>query len=329
MNIRLQTAHGEEIKLSPFIPSSLRQLRIPDSICRGAAGPFGHVLFQELEGDNITALYHTLFFNQAEQLTYSSNRPAIRLQISLRNSYYYQSQEFGTGVLHERGLSLNYTPSVHAVLKLRKQEAYNHLTIYYPKKYLQNQTVSFPSLIGFLQQAEAGHAVQFNEYYCIADASILALVDNMLECGYKGELRKVFLESLALEILLSSLLRITGTKPRERIIISETESAHIYEAKALILQTMSKPFSLPALSRETGLSAYKLNNGFKGIFGMGVMEFLLEARMKKAHQVLLETNTPVSAVAESSGYSHHHAFELAFKKYFGYTPAFVQRSVKR
>jgi len=35
-----------------------------------------------------------------------------------------------------------------------------------------------------------------------------------------------------------------------------------------------------------GMSLYKLNNGFKGIYGMRVKDFLLEARMAKAHREL-------------------------------------------
>lgn len=329
MNIRIQTARGGEIRLSPVLPTPLKQMQIPESICYGASGPFGHVLFQRLEGENISALYHTLYFTNDELVTYSSPQSAIRLQIILRNSYFYEPTALGTGALHERGFNLNYMPSIHSVLKFRKEETYSHLSIYYQKRHLSDLTNSFPELTGFLQKVDAGEAVQFNDYYCIADATILSLVDNILDSHYKGQLRKVFLECLAVEILLMSLLKIKATRPGETIIIGESESAHIYRARELILQNMGKAFSMQVLSKQTRLSAYKLNNGFKGIFGMGVNEFLLEARMTKAHQVLQETDTPVSVVAENSGYSHHHAFEHAFKKYYGYTPAFVQRSGKR
>jgi AraC-like DNA-binding protein len=77
-----------------------------------------------------------------------------------------------------------------------------------------------------------------------------------------------------------------------------------------------------------GLSIYKLNHGFKAIYGIGVTEFLLEARMKRAHQILADSDKPIGVIARESGYSHPRAFSLAFKKYFGYTPAFVQRSGK-
>ncbi|HTI10079.1 MAG TPA: hypothetical protein VL832_16035, partial [Puia sp.] len=145
MNIRIQTAHGGEIRLSPILPAALRQRQIPDSLCYGASGSFGHVLLQQLEGDHICALYHTLYFTQDEQVTYSSNQSAIRLQIILRNSYFYQSRPLGTGAIHERGLNLNYVPSIHTVLKFRKQETYNHLAIYYQKEHLLGLATSFPA----------------------------------------------------------------------------------------------------------------------------------------------------------------------------------------
>ena len=328
MNIRIQTAHAGEIRLSPVLPAPLRQMQLPDSICYGAAGSFGHVLFQRLDGDSISLLYHTLYFANDEQVTFNSHEPAIRLQIITRNSYFYDSKEFGVGALHERGLSLYASPSSHSIVRLRKQENYSHLSIFYKKEHFLPLLSSFPGLTDFLDKAEAGKVARFNEHYCIADAMMLLLVDSMLDCDYKGHLRKIYLESLAAEILLLSLLKITQTVPGAAIVIGEEESAHIYQAKELILQDMSKSFSIPALTKQMGLSLYKLNNGFKAIFGMGVTEFLLEARMARAHQVLMETDTPVSVVAENSGYSHHHAFELAFKKYFGYSPAFVQRSGK-
>lgn len=328
MNIRIQTAHTGEIRLSPVLPAPLRQMQIPDSISYGAAGSFGHILFQRLEGDSVYLHYHTLYFANDEQVTFNGHEPAIRLQIILRNSYFYESREFGRGALHERGLSLQAVPAFHSVVKLRKQENYSHLSIFYTKGHLQPLQSSFPELRSFLDKAAAGKAARFNEHYCIADATILSLVDSMLDCEHKGHLRKVFLESITAEILLLCLLKITQTVPGVPINIGEEESATIYRAKELILQDTGKSFSIPVLVKQMGLSLYKLNNGFKAIFGMGVTDFLLEARMAKAHQILSETDTPVAVVAENSGYSHHHAFELAFKKYFGYTPAFVQRSGK-
>jgi hypothetical protein len=131
MNIRIQAAQAGEIKLSPVLQPPLKQMQLPDSICYGATGSFGYVLFQQLDGDGVSVLYHTLYFNNDERVTFSSDMPALRLQIILRNSYFYESKEFGTGALHERGISLHAAPSIHTVIRLRRQENYSHLSIYY------------------------------------------------------------------------------------------------------------------------------------------------------------------------------------------------------
>src|SRR5437879_12567625 len=110
MNIRIEATQAGEIELSPVLPSSLQPLQIPDTVGYGAVGPFGHVLMQQMEGEGITAIYHSLYFTQGDQITYRSDEPAIRLQIILRNSYHYNSMHLGNGLLHEQGISINSVP---------------------------------------------------------------------------------------------------------------------------------------------------------------------------------------------------------------------------
>jgi AraC-like DNA-binding protein len=326
MNIRIEAAQGGEIHLSPVLPASLQQLRIPDSICYGAVGPFGHVLVQQLEGEDVSILYHTLYFNQGEQVVYTSEEAAIRLQIVLRNSYYYDSRYFGEGALHERGLSLNYVPVVHSKLKLHPGEVYSHLSVYYGIKHLLPLQNSFPGLMSFLAKVSVGQPGLFGSGYTIADAGILSVVDNILDCNYQGHLRKLYLGHLSVELLLLALVRLSASHPSASGTITEEDAKRIYKAKELVLQDLGGNMSLGSLADQTGLSVYKLNHGFKAIYGIGVTEFLHECRMKKAHQALSETDKSVEAIARESGYSHSESFSLAFKKYFNYTPAFVQRS---
>jgi len=326
MNIRIEAVQGGEIQLSPVLPSSLKQLRIPDSISYGAVGPFGHVLLQQLEGEDISIHYHTLYFNQGERITYSSEEPAIGLHIIICNSYYYDSKHLGAGVLHERAISFSYVPFVHSTLKLRPHELYTHLSVYYQKKHLIPLAGSIPGLMSFMAKVVAGQPARFGGPYMTADTTILSVVDNILECTYQGHLRQLYVGYLCTELLLLALVRLAGNYPSASGMISEEDAVHVYKAKEMILRDMGNYISLSALAEQMGLSVYKLNHSFKAIYGVGVTEFLLEARMKKAHQVLIETDIPIGVIAKESGYSHPHAFSLAFKKYFGYTPAFVQKS---
>lgn len=326
MNIRIEAVQGGEIQLSPVLPSSLKQLRIPESICYGAVGPFGHVLQQQLQGEDISIHHHTLYFHQEEQIIYSSEEPAICLQIILNNSYYYNTRYAGKGVLHERGLSFSYTPDMHMTIRCRPNEQYTHLCVYYQKKHLLPLVAGVPGLTPFLAKVSVGQPARLGEHYMTADIPILSVIDNILECTYQGHIRELYIGHLCTELLLLALVRLTGNSPSASGMISEDDAVHVYKAKEALLWDMGQHISLSSLAEQMGLSVYRLNHGFKSIYGIGVTEFLLEARMKRAHQVLAETDMPIGVVARESGYSHPHAFSLAFKKYFGYTPAFVQRS---
>jgi AraC-like DNA-binding protein len=327
MNIRIEAVQAGEIVLSPVLPSSLQSLQIPDTIGYGAVGPFGHVLMQQMEGEGISTLYHSLYFTESDQVLYKGEEPAIRLQIILRNSYHFESMHLGKGVLHERGISLSYVPFVHATLQIRPRETYSHFSAYYQKQHLLSLQSSFPRLTPFLAKISVDQPAIFGEGYTIADTAILSIVDTILASTHSGHVRELYIHHLCTELLLLSLLRLSsGTTISGNI--AEEDAYRIYRAKELLLHDMENSISLASLAEHTGLSIYKLNHGFKAIYGIGAAEFLLEARMKKAHQALSETDMTIGVIAKTSGYSHPHAFSLAFKKYFGYTPAFVQRSNK-
>jgi len=88
---------------------------------------------------------------------------------------------------------------------------------------------------------------------------------------------------------------------------------------------MDEDVSLPKVAEWTGLSAYKLNSGWRSIYGINVMEWVHEIKMEIAHQKLQDEEIPLLDVAEVGGYSTATAFTLAFKRHFGYNPGFVRK----
>jgi AraC-like DNA-binding protein len=231
-------------------------------------------------------------------------------------------------VLHERGMSLNYVPYIQTSLHLRPGEVYSHLSVFYHRKHLLSLQSSIPGLMSFAAKTTVEQAAYFSRQYAIADAAILSVVDNILECPYQGHLGEIYIGHLCVELLLLALVKITTATPTMSGLIVEEDTKRVYRAKELLLQDMGHDMSLASLAEQMGISVYKLNHGFKSVYGIGAAEYLMEARMKKAHHALAETEAPIAVIARECGYSHPHAFALTFKKYFGYTPAFVQKSSK-
>jgi AraC family transcriptional activator of pyochelin receptor len=329
MHILLNTALAGEIRLSPELPPQLRPYRLPGSICYGAAGPFGHVLFQELDGDGISIRHTRLYFEEDDRLVYRSEEPALRLQVMLNNSLYYEAGGLGEKVLHERGFSLNYVPSIDHRMTVRARGQYSHLSVNYRPGDLQQLQSSFPALPEFLRKVLAKEPGEYSQHYCIADSRMIMLADSMLGCPYTGRLRSVYLHSLAMEILVLALVTITEKYGNGRLLpVAREDAERVYAAKRVLLDEIDQPISLPELAGRAGLSAYKLNGHFKAIYGIGVVEWLYEQRMERAHRALQETQLSLGDIARKSGYSGAAAFGLAFKKRYGYAPAFVQKNGK-
>ncbi len=67
MPIPVLASKTGKIELSSVLPDALKGLQVPGSVCHGASGPFGHLLFQHLAGEDISIRYVNLYFTEEER----------------------------------------------------------------------------------------------------------------------------------------------------------------------------------------------------------------------------------------------------------------------
>jgi transcriptional regulator, AraC family len=94
----------------------------------------------------------------------------------------------------------------------------------------------------------------------------------------------------------------------------EQNMKRIKMAKDIILDRMTDPPSLAALSAEIGLSLKKLKEGFKEVYGDTVYGFMLDHKLNHARQLLDSGQYNVNEVGLKIGYSTASHFISAFKK---------------
>ncbi len=82
-----------------------------------------------------------------------------------------------------------------------------------------------------------------------------------------------------------------------------------------------KPWTLPALAALCHMSRATLIRQFETATGHSPAELLLQIRMARAMQRLLQSGRSVAAIAEEVGYQSEAAFQRAFKRHLGLTPA--------
>lgn len=149
------------------------------------------------------------------------------------------------------------------------------------------------------------------------------VIDEIRTCGFQGGIKKLFLQSKALELLALQCQQFETMRDRETTSAWKPTPADvqkIYLARDILLHDLGNVPSLSNLSRLTGLNEFKLKSGFKKIFGNTVFGYLSEHRLELSQQWLREGEKNLTEIAADAGYSSLSHFSNAFRKKFGVSP---------
>lgn len=126
----------------------------------------------------------------------------------------------------------------------------------------------------------------------------------------------------ALEAILLWCQRALGTRPNlaERDAFAETVRAHIH-------WDLAHPPSAEALAAHTHLSLSRFRHRFKATFGLTLTDYIDQARMVRAKQLLLsEVCDTVKAVARTLGFNDPAYFTRRFTALYGFPPSDLLKS---
>ena len=126
-----------------------------------------------------------------------------------------------------------------------------------------------------------------------------------------------------IEVLLLRILRAWHTElPAEQATgwAAAVADPAVGSALQAIHAAPAEPWTVDALAREAGLSRAAFARRFSAVLGMPPLSYLTGWRMTTARRLLRETQLPLAAVAQRTGYGSEFAFAKAFKRESGITP---------
>jgi AraC-like DNA-binding protein len=157
-------------------------------------------------------------------------------------------------------------------------------------------------------------------YYHLAPISqpILSVLHEIIFCPYSGAVRKLFLESKALELvaLKFAQIQVASHDPVGMPKIYCNDINKIYEAENLLKRDLENPPLLHELAREVGMSPKKLNTGFRKTFGTTVFKHLQRIRLERARYLMEKQKKNVTEAALAVGYNSIPSFSKAFSRHF-------------
>lgn len=102
------------------------------------------------------------------------------------------------------------------------------------------------------------------------------------------------------------------------------EDEHLFskfeEIKNILKENIANPPTLIEISEKMKMSKYKINEGFKKIYGKSISSFVLDTKLEIGRDKLEMKVKQVQEIAYDLGYENPSHFIEAFKKKYGVTP---------
>lgn len=156
---------------------------------------------------------------------------------------------------------------------------------------------------------------------------ILAVVQEIINNNYTGELLNLFLKSKIVELLFLCAenyeLRSRDQKYKS---LSKSETELFVQIKDELESKVQSPPTITELATSYGINEYKLKYGFKALFDTSIYQYVLNKRLILAKSLLLQSQKSLKEIAYDLGYSSPQHFSNHFKHHYGYTPKSVRNT---
>jgi AraC family transcriptional regulator len=129
---------------------------------------------------------------------------------------------------------------------------------------------------------------------------------------------RLFGESITMALLasiLASAKKWPGRAPANGLLPWQLRLAKDY-----IEDNFNRNVGLEELANLTGLSRSWFARGFRGSTGVAPYSFILQIRVRRAKELLLDHKTPIATIATLVGFADQSHFTKIFRRYAGATP---------
>ncbi|MEO6347696.1 MAG: AraC family transcriptional regulator [Aquaticitalea sp.] len=143
-------------------------------------------------------------------------------------------------------------------------------------------------------------------------------------------LHSIFMESIAYQTMVLQITQYLDDQriEKNRTILRRKEIDGILKAVEYIDTHISTYKSIPELTSLTGLNSAKLQEGFKHLYNKTVNQYVFDARLNLAKDLLLSSDDSVSEIVYKMGLSSKSYFSSVFKEEFGATPSTFRKNNK-
>ena len=99
----------------------------------------------------------------------------------------------------------------------------------------------------------------------------------------------------------------------------------IEAVKEVISLSPERRWTLDRLAELADISVYHLSHVFRQEVGVSITQYVTRARLAKALDPVLDSDTELTTIAFDAGFASHSHFTARFRAFFGLTPSELRR----
>jgi len=257
-----------------------------------------------------------------------SDAPYLQMHFEISGGsayYFHQNKKFAVPI-SEGEFSFFYVPELNGRLVDPPCKDAVTVEIEISEKWIRQHIGTSPSpAMDFVDDIASGRPALLGGRSHLISPQIFRAVQDLLECPYAGNIKRLYLEAKLMELLAHQLFQVQGTgKGRQQQRYSKADIEQLHFVREKIISDLTKHHSIDELSYLSHMNRTKLQAGFKELFGVTIHDFIVEQRMNLAYKLLTESYAHywnISEIAGKVGYQRSNHFSAAFKKRFGLSPS--------
>ncbi len=215
---------------------------------------------------------------------------------------------------------LRFAPETHTKLTV--------ITVCPPSNSGDDSTMAGTIFNYFSEKIENGFLMYVGSY----NLKIMDEIERLQNINGEFIVRKLLLEGIV-QLILAHEIRHhqddIDTENECHRSLRKEELKTIHDLGNEIRENWDQPYCIDGLTEQTGISAAKLQEGFKHLFGRTINDYIKNVRLEIAEGLIANNELTISEVVYSVGFSSRSYFSKIFKEKYNCSPKYYQESKRQ
>lgn len=322
MNFTIDSTSGWSLKFYNQLPEKYTGPRLPGGEILSANGEFGNLCIQEFDGGSFTIRYAVIETKHPLDLNARSLQSGLHATIILKSN---QNSRVTIGeqvMMQERQFAIFQAHQPTSTINLLGQQNFISFEAFLSPDLAASVAEDFPELSNILLPATSESPAILMKPDIYIDNEVSDHIHYILTYSDPVKWRRNYFENRVWDITWKLLaLYLDKANSEENIAVNDAEMANAIQR--LILDHLDQHVLISELSKKVGANDSRIKKIFKLVYGMGIHQYRIFARLKLAIR-LLDEGMSVKQAAAATGWRPADLIK-AYYKVYGTTPGTIKK----